>query len=385
MRIGIDARSLRVKGGAQKYTYGLISALLKIDSDNEYYLFYDTQDFIDIKAKNLINIAIKPFFKKKCLTEILRRSYWTQIKLPKVLKRYKIDVLHSPKFELPYFCPCKSVVTVLDLVFKVFPESLCFSDRLWWKMFAFLAAKSASSIISISESTKNDLINFYHADKNRVTVTYLATPTNYAPVNELSKIMEIKAKYKLITPFVLYTGTIQPRKNLDSLVNAFNNLKINGLKHKLVIVGKRGWKYRSLFDLINKLNLKKEIIFTDYAAEKDLPYLYSLADLFVYPSFYEGFGLPVLEAMACGVPIITSATSSLPEVTGKSAILIDPKNINDLASAISKVLNNADLREKMITRGLEQAKRFSWEKCAKKTLNIYKSVHNEKNSYKSKS
>jgi glycosyltransferase involved in cell wall biosynthesis len=189
-------------------------------------------------------------------------------------------------------------------------------------------------------------------------------------------LVAIKNKYNLPDNFILFVGTIQPRKNVSNLIKAYhlllNSNLLNG--HKLVICGRLGWMYEDMFKNIKKLNLEKHIIFLNFIADKDLPYIYNLSDLFVFPSIYEGFGLPVLESMACGVPVITSNKSSLPEVAGNACVKVDPYKVRDIAIAISEILKDEKVSKKMIDEGLNQAKKFSWEKCASDTLRVYKEL-----------
>ena len=193
----------------------------------------------------------------------------------------------------------------------------------------------------------------------------------------VTRMPEFKKKHDITFPFILYLGTLEPRKNLKSLILAYNEIKKKFPEYKLIIGGAKGWGYKNIFQIIDNLGIDKDIIFTGYIPEKDLPSLYNSAELFVYPSFYEGFGLPPLEAMACGTPVITSNTSSLPEVVGNAGIMVDPNNVNQLADAMYKVLTDDNLRRDMIKKGLKRAKMFSWKKTAKETLKVYEEVYNQ--------
>lgn len=218
-----------------------------------------------------------------------------------------------------------------------------------------------------------DIIRYFKIPENKIKVIYLGVDEDYKPLSE-TEIRKVRQKYHLNYPFILYVGSLISHKNIPTLIKAFYKLKKYGLPHKLVITGKRGWKYKNIFEIISKLNLQKDVVFTGYVQREDLPALYNAADLFVYPSLYEGFGLPPLEAMACGTPVITSNTSSLPEVVGNAGIMVDPYDIDGLAKAMYEVLTNEGLRAELRKRGLERAKMFSWKKTAEETLNVYKGI-----------
>ena len=237
--------------------------------------------------------------------------------------------------------------------------------------------KSADKIIAISHHTKNDIIQHFKIPEDKIKVIHLAANKNYKPLQG-DKINKIKQKYDLNCPFILYVGGLAPNKNVKRLIQAFYKLKKQGINHKLILTGVKRWKYKSIFETIEKLNLQKDVIFTGYVPDEDLPALYNAADLFVYPSLYEGFGLPPLEAMACGTPVITSNTSSLPEVVGDAGIMVNPYDVDELANKMYEVLTNDGLGEELSKKGLERAKLFSWKKCAEEHLKVYEEVYNMK-------
>lgn len=237
--------------------------------------------------------------------------------------------------------------------------------------------KTADRIIAVSNSTKRDLINYFNIPEEKIKVILEAADEKFKLLNK-EEINEVKQKYNLNFPFILYVGTLEARKNIPTLIKAFYKIKKKNIEHKLVIAGKKGWKYKEIFETIDKLDLQNDVVFTGYVSDEDLPALYNAADLFVYPSIYEGFGLPPLEAMACGTPVITSNTSSLPEVVGDAGIMVDPCDVDGLTQTMCDVLTNDGLREDMIKKGLERAKMFTWEKCARETLKVYEEVYNER-------
>ena len=266
-------------------------------------------------------------------------------------------------FVAPLTNKCKKVITFHDLSFEHYPEFFSWRKRGWQKilMNTKQEARKADKIIAVSQSTKNDLVNLYGLDSEKIEVIYSGVGEQFRP-------LEIKKRYNLPEKFILYFGTIEPRKNLIGLIKAFESLKDKNVK--LVMAGANGWLYQDILKTAFKSKRKKDIFFTGFVQEKDKPFLYNLAQAFVYPSFFEGFGFPPLEAMACGVPTIVSINSSLPEVVGDAGLMINPKNIDELAWAIKTVLEDNNLRDRLIKRGLKQSQKFSWSECAKKTLRV---------------
>jgi len=313
-----------------------------------------------------------------------------------------VDIFFSPHF-LPVSLSKKSkrVITLHDLSFKHHSQFFSFSRKLWHLLtFPKTQVKKADRIITDSFSTKEDLIKIYGVEPEKIDVIYLGIGPEFKPkLKNGPKLKEVKNKYGLPDNFILYFGTIEPRKNLISIIKAFEALKEQSVSPnpeiswkgfegvvispvgekkedvladlKLVIAGTKGWLHRDVFEKAENSKYKQDIIFTGFVKNEDKPYLYNLADVFVYPSFFEGFGFPPLEAMACGVPTIVSNVSSLPEVVGSGAIMIDPYNINEIAFAIRKVLEDKDLRNDLIKKGLKQARKFDWNKTAKQVLEIF--------------
>ncbi|NKQ39724.1 MAG: glycosyltransferase family 4 protein, partial [Methanosarcinales archaeon] len=290
-----------------------------------------------------------------------------------------IDIIHSPE-DASLFVKLKNqkkIITVHDTIPFYFPNMFDFMTRYRYKILFSRTLKNSDKIIADSYNTKQDLIKHFKIPEKKIKVIHLAANENYKQLKE-NEINNIKQKYNLNYSFILYVGTLEVRKNISILLKSLYKLKKQGIKHKLVITGKKGWKYKSIFKIIEQLNLQKDVIFIGYVSDEDLPALYNAADLFVYPSIYEGFGLPPLEAMQCGTPVITSNTSSLPEVVGNAGIMIDPYDVVELANNMHEVLVNVSLREELSKKGLERAKLFSWKKCAEEHLKIYEEVYNMK-------
>ncbi|WP_421077859.1 glycosyltransferase family 1 protein [Methanothermococcus sp. Ax23] len=366
MKIGIISEKLNPpRTGVGNYLYNTLKATAKLQNKNYCLINYQHNNLIP--SANLI-VVKKPFN---------NRYLWYQI-LPINNSLENLDIIHNP-FQIPTILNFKQkyIMSVLDLIQILFPKEIEKSVYLFQKIILSKSIKSADKIISISHHTKQDIIKYFKIPEDKIKVIHLAANENYKPLRE-NEINDIKQKYNLNYPFILYVGTLEPRKNIPTLLKALYKLKKMGTKHKLVITGKKGWKYKSIFETIEKLNLQKDVIFTGYVPDEDLPALYNAADLFVYPSIYEGFGLPPLEAMACGTPVVTSNTSSLPEVVGDAGIMVNPYDVNELAKAMYEVLTNDGLREELSKKGLERAKLFSWKKCAEEHLKVYEEVYNVK-------
>jgi glycosyltransferase involved in cell wall biosynthesis len=370
MKIGVIIGQLNPSlTGIGNYTYNLIKELNKLDADKDflYLINYEHNRFFT----NLKEVTINNPFK------VLKTYAWYPFLVIK-LRDHDLDVIHNPS-QVPTFLKFKQkyIITIHDLTPFITPKESKFGRPLIYKLFFPRTLKTADKIIADSNSTKQDLIRYFNIPEEKIKVILLAADEKFKPLNN-EEIDEFKQEYNLNFPFILYVGTLEARKNILTLIRAFYKLKKKNIHYKLVITGKKGWKYKEIFKTIDKLNLQNDIIFTGYVPEEDLPALYKAADLFVYPSIYEGFGLPPLEAMACGTPVITSNTSSLPEVVGDAGIMVDPYDVDGLARAMYKALTNERLRKEMTKKGLERAKMFSWEKCARETLEVYEEVYNER-------
>ncbi len=381
MTIGIDLRVLTrdIHTGVEEYTEGLLSHLLYLAPNIKFRLFYN--GFFKIKLnypwRKLANVEIKNFSIPNRL--INTSSYF--LNCPKIDKLLGgIDLFFSPHFIFsPLSKGCPKVVTFHDLSFEHYPHFFSLKRKIWHRLVnPKKQAKTAEKIIAVSQSTKQDLINFYGIRPSKIKVIYSGIGEEFKTQNSklktqnhILKVKTIKKKYNLPEKFILYFGTIEPRKNIIGLIKAFEQLKLANLYKsdlKLVIAGSPGWLYQDVFKTAQESKYKNDIIFTGFIEDKDKPYLYNLAEVFVYPSFFEGFGFPPLEAMACGLPVITSNTSSFPEIVGDSAIMVDPYKIDEISFALKEVLTDKNLREELIKRGLKQVKKFSWQSCAQQTL-----------------
>lgn len=360
MRIGIDISCLaHRKTGVGIYTEHLVKSLLQNRSTADYLLFSSTSfetEFEDAKR-------IASLFPRRYST------IWEQLILPILLLRGRIDVFHSPNYTLPLAAPTNSVVTVHDMSVVLMGRTHPPLRRIKHRLFLLPSLRKSKMLITVSESSKKDIERLAHINPERIRVVYPGVSTFFSPLPRNG----FRAGMTLPDSFVLYVGTIEPRKNLTNLIKAYALVHREIGRH-LVIAGARGWLYDDTFALVEKLGLGDRVVFVGYVTDENLRQLYNLADLFVYPSLYEGFGFPPLEAMACGCPVITSNVSSLPEVAGQAALQVDPRNVEALAEGISRVLSDRDLYEEMVGRGLVQAARFTWDECARQTLGVYEEV-----------
>jgi glycosyltransferase involved in cell wall biosynthesis len=299
------------------------------------------------------------------------RIFWEQIFQPLAIRQNDIDVLHAMAFTGPLLCESPLVTTIYDLSFFRFPEIFRPFNRWYLSRFTRLSARRAKRIIAISESTKKDVIHYLGVPEQRVDVIYCGVDQAFRPVLA-ENVQHIRRQYGLPDRFVLFLGTLEPRKNVELLIRAYGRWREEDadVPH-LVICGAKGWYFDRIFAAVENLGLEDFVVFTGYVAQADLPALYSAAELFVYPSKFEGFGLPVAEAMACGTPVITSNVSSLPEVGGDAALLVSPDDEQGLAENMRRVWRDAEFRQHLSESGKLQAKKFSWSEAARLTVRTY--------------
>lgn len=301
---------------------------------------------------------------------------WTHLRLSAELWRQPPDVLFVPAHVLPLVCPVPAAVTVHDLGYRHYPDAHRPFDRWYLDWTTRRHTRVARQLIADSQATKQDLVDFYRANPDRISVVYLGRDESLRPVTDARHIAETKARYGISSDYLLYLGTLQPRKNLIRLIDAFQQARQQTptLDVKLVIAGKRGWLYNAIFERVQQLGLTEQVIFPGYIPDTDKPALLSGALAYVFPSLYEGFGLPVLEAMACGTPVLTSRLSSLPEVAGSAALLVDPHQTDDIAAGLIRLMTDPDLRRQLVQRGYQQRQRFSWQEAATQLLAILERI-----------
>lgn len=296
------------------------------------------------------------------------RVLWEQLFQPLHLAWDQIDLLHGPAYALPLICPTRSVVTIHDLSFFLYPRAFNRGNQLYLKLMTRLAVRRANAVIAVSEHTRQDVIRLLNVPAGRVHIVPNGINEGFRPL-PVHEVQSFREKHRLPERFILCISTIEPRKNLMALVQAYAAL--GDVEHRLVIGGGRGWKYESIFALVEELGLGDRVWFPGFLRHAELPYWYNAADVFVFPSIYEGFGLPALEAMACGTPVVASNTSSLPEVVGSTGLLVNPTDVKGLADAIHHVLSDEALAASMAEQGLARAANFSWRASAERTAAVY--------------
>jgi glycosyltransferase involved in cell wall biosynthesis len=289
----------------------------------------------------------------------------------RVLDNLRADVAHFTNGMLPLGTGAARVVTIHDMSLRLFPRCHPLRRLVINRPLLGVAARVADAIVTVSHSARHDLLSLHGIPQERVTVVHEAAGPGFHPIVDRSRLARIRVRYGLPDRFVLYVGAIEPRKNLTRLMDAFAGARAQGMTHELVCVGPYGWSSRALYDHIDRIGLRRVVHFTGYVPFEDLPVIYNLGELFVFPSLYEGFGLPVVEAMACGIPVITANSSSLNEIGREAAVTIDPHSTQALADALLRVSRDADLRADLSARGLARAAEFSWARAAREMLGVY--------------
>lgn len=388
MRIGVDIRGLLTgkRSGVEQYTLKLLEYLLRLDRDNTYVLFYVSYRDLDQRMAELLgempwlkqaNVEIRTL--RWINFPLLLHALWKPLDWPKVDKVCGgLDVLWLPSPRLtPASSACRVVITFHDLVYDLFPQFYTWQSNLWhWQMSYPYLARWADTIIAVSGSTKDDLIRLYGIPGGGIKVVYEGVDEAYFEKPSAEVLKAVGDKFKTGSRFIYYIGSLEPRKNIGAAIRAVQYLK-NNLersqfgKIKLVISGAKTWLADYIFDEVKKMKLSRSVIFTGSVTEEEKIALLHQAQVFVFPSFYEGFGLPVLEAMAAGCPVVTSRVASLPEVVDGAAVLVDPSSQAELNRALEKVLTNNRFARSLVTKGRLQARKFSWAKAAKETLKIF--------------
>lgn len=376
MIIGIDGNEANVldKVGISEYAYQLLTQFAKFTHSK-------------LSGQEIQNAKFKIYLKNthgghlpeendKWEYRVVKPSrLWTQMGLPIDLYIHKPrpDIFFSPTHYAPRFCPVPSVISIMDTSYLHFPKMFKKSDLYQLRSWTSYSVRKAAKIITISKSSKDDIINQYHIPESRVKVVYLGIKDGLNGSNSIS-MDKLKDKYLIANDFILFVGTLQPRKNIARLIEAFSRIAAKKKDLNLVIIGKKGWLYDEILASPEKHNVSENVKFLDFVSDEELTTFYKHALCYVLPSLYEGFGLPVLEAMKYGCPVITSNSSSLPEAGGDAALYFDPENVDNMASTLEKVIKDPSLRKEMKEKGYKQVKKFSWEKTASEVLEVLKQV-----------
>ncbi len=365
MNIAIDIRSAEGrKAGKGVYTYNLIKNLIKIDKNNQYFLYCKNPDENSFNFPNVKLVKVKG-----------SNIFWHLNAYFKIRKNKTDIFIATSSFIIPFLLPkkIKTLLSVHDLVAIKFPSKHLKKAVLIEKLLLKSVVKKAYKILAVSQNTKNDLIKLVDTIKNKIEIIYCGVSENFKTFNDY----ELKlAKNSNIVPdkYFLAVGTIEPRKNYLNLIYAFKLFLEKHPDFKLIVVGNKGWQYEKVFSEIKRLKLKERVVFPDYLPESGLLNLYNLSSALVFPSFYEGFGIPPLEAMKCSCPVIASNSSSIPEVVGNAGIYIDPNKTKDIAKKMTLIIEDKKLREDLIMKGLKNVNRFTWENSAKKLYEIIKNI-----------
>ena len=367
MRIAIDAHSVGNQlAGNETYAVNLIEALAAVDQSNQYTLYVTRQSAIDRFANRWPNFNVKRTVPHTPLVRI-------PVTLSAELRRNPVDVLHV-QYTAPPLAPCSVVATIHDLSFEHLPETFNRRSRAQLRLTVRRTARKAAQILTLSEFSRRDIVDTYRIAPDRVSVTPAAAPSHFKPIEDETELRKIREIYGIERDYILSVSSIQPRKNLIRLIEAYSclrGLRPEGKLPQLILVGKRGWLDNETFRAAQRHSANNDIAFTGYVAENDLSALYSGATCFVYPSFFEGFGLPVLEAMQCGAPVIAGNRTSIPEVVGNAGLLFDPFDTNSLVQALTRVLDDSEYRAALRIQGLERAREFDWKQTARMTLQAY--------------
>jgi len=366
MKIAIDIRSAgHEKTGKGWYTFNLVSEMLRQDRENEYLFYTDTAKH---PFGNHKNVSFKVFVEK---------SWKWHLKVLKDLQTEKADLFFAPSsYIIPAFAPksLKTVITVHDLAAFLFPRTYAAKSVLIERMTLKKALKKAEAVLTVSENTKKDLLKKFKYPAHKIHLTPCAPSAFFRqPVSE-KDLEGIKKTLKLPDNFILAVGTLEPRKNINTLIKSFVIIKRKYPDFKLVIVGKKGWNYHLIEHALKHYKMEKEVIFAGYLEDHELQKVYALAKVFVFPSLYEGFGMPPLEAMASGCPVVSSNSSSMPEVVGQGGLLIDSSNAVKIADSVCSLLADDQVRLMMIERGRMQEQKFQWEDSAKKALEVFRGL-----------
>jgi glycosyltransferase involved in cell wall biosynthesis len=363
MRIAFDLRRIK-NPGIGRYMKCLVEAIVEQEPQHEYLLIMppDAERAISVDDRRV----------RKLSSKLKYYSIQEQIQLPGILRRNKIDLFHSPHFMMPLLRPCPCIVTIHDVIYLACKEDLPSRvGRLYYRGMMSASLRMADRIITDSEFSKQEIVRHLHADPSKIEVIYPGVAAQFQKIADASVLQAVYSKYRISGQFILYTGIYKPRKNHAGLLHAFQRFLANGGQGQLVIAGPLNEGAGELIELAEKLGIKKQVVFAGFVDDLDLQALYSAAHVYACPSLYEGFGFTVLEAMACGVPVVCSTAASLPEVAGQAALYADPRNPKEFAQALHRAFFDTEIRRLLVEKGRNNCQRFRWDNAAQQTLTVY--------------
>jgi glycosyltransferase involved in cell wall biosynthesis len=367
MKVGIMLRHYeQQEGGVKVYTKKLLPLLFSLGSRHRYVLMYQNAKLLGTYAQypNVEEVAVG----------IPGTVPWDQIAVPWMARKNRLDLIFNPKFTVPFLSKAKKMFVLHGSEWFVIPEHFKKHDQWYFNAFVPLYCRHADAFVAVSNAVKTDAVKYTGVDPGKVFPIHNGfDPTLFQPVRDPGRLLAVRKTYQLPDRFILWCGQIESRKNVARLLRAFALIK-DSVPHQLVLAGEQRWSTRAELQVMRELKLEDRVCFPGWIEHGDLPAVYSLADLFAFPSLYEGFGIPLIEAMACGCPIVTANTCAPPEVLQGSGCLVDPLSVEDIAAGMRKVLSDAPLRAEMIAKGLERAKAFSWERCARQVLAAFDSL-----------
>jgi glycosyltransferase involved in cell wall biosynthesis len=370
LRIGLDLTPLPDQPvGAGVYMLQLVRHLALEPGGNTPVVIYQRGKRHLIEAEPLPNVEWVETADRRPGARLV----WEQLALPGLARRLRLDLLHSLHYTRPYRLPCASVVTFHDMTFFLFPHLHTRVKRLVFPQMMRMSARRSQALIADSESTRRDALRILHIPPEKITTVPLGIGAQFRPITDAPALEACRRRYNLPPEFILYVGTVEPRKNLPMLLRAYAGAA-QAAHLPLVVVGRDGWMFEQVYQQVDELDLKERVRFTGYMPGEDLPMVYNLAQVFVYPSLYEGFGFPPLEAMACGTPVITTAISSMQDQVGDAGWLTPPGDETALCAALDRLAQDVELRHKLTEKGLQRAAQFTWSETARRTLEVYKKV-----------
>jgi glycosyltransferase involved in cell wall biosynthesis len=372
MRFAIMSRVLKPEYdgfGIQTFLAGLLHGLHDLQSEHEIIALVDPEQ---TALNHISHLGSRVIPVLPSTSSPTGKLWWDHIAVGQVCNQYRVDALYTPGHVRPLYAPCPVVVSVLDMMYHRFPHYWEMSDQLYFRLAVSLLTSRSAAIAALSQSTRSDIFAFLPVPAEKVEVIYPGVPDGFAPLPP-DEHGNLRERYRLERPFILYVGSFHPRKNITAMLNAFAALAPQ-IPHDLVIIGPNARSSGAVVQRVQHHPCRDRMRFVGFVPRSDLPLFYNQADLFVFPSSYEGFGFPVLEALACGCPTITTRVSSLPEVAGDAALLVEPGDTQALINAIARVLSDSGLRARLREQGLHQAQRFSWHTTATKTLALLEQV-----------